>query len=64
MSPKSKKTTPATELAGLVVRIKDDLTEARKLASGIPEASAVRPVINEAHRAFSQVGFSAEVGKL
>jgi hypothetical protein len=64
MSPKKKNSDPATELAGLIRRIKDDLVEADKVARQVPEASSVRPVISQAKDAFSQVGFSAQVGRL
>ena len=58
------KKTPADELAEQIREIQEKLVAADKLARTIPEADSVRPVISQAKDAFSQVGFSAEVGRL
>lgn len=59
-----KKKTPADELAALINKAKDSLTAADKLARTIPEAGSVRPTISQCKDAISQVGFTAEVGRL
>jgi len=56
--------TPQAELSALITDLRESLTRAEKLAYSIPEASSVRPTISQAKAAFSQVGFSAEVGNL
>ena len=60
----SHKKTPADHLRDQIQEIQENLVAANKLARTIPEADSVRPVISQAKDAFSQVGFSAEVGRL